>query len=85
MYTELRKDSDNNTIQLNINFSVQQLVAAIKQLSPSEKLQINEALWDSTMDIPLEHQTLVLERVKNARKNPEQLLTWDEAAKTLKA
>jgi hypothetical protein len=85
MYTELRKDSDNTTIQLNINFSVQQLVAAIKQLSPSEKLQINEALWDSTMDIPLEHQTLVLERVKSARKNPEQLLTWDEAAKTLKA
>jgi len=34
-------DRNMNSIQLNINF--QQLVDAIKKLSPKEKLQINEA------------------------------------------
>ena len=71
-------------IQLNVNFNIQQLVAAIRLLSPKEKLQINEALWEENMEIPDEHQALVMERVKNARQNPDRLLDWDQASKKLK-
>jgi hypothetical protein len=74
-----------NSIQLNVNFNFQQLVDAIKHLSPKEKLQIKEALWEENMDIPLEHQTIVLDRVKSAKQNPARLLDWDEASQKLKA
>lgn len=36
-------------------------------------------------DIPEAHQKLVMERFDKVRKNPERLLDWDEAKKTLKA
>jgi hypothetical protein len=35
-------------------------------------------------DVPEAHQNLVMERFEKARKNPERLLNWDEAKKTLK-
>ena len=72
-----------HTINVNLNF--QQLLDAIRQLSPTEKSQVNEALWEENMEIPLEHQNLVLGRVKSARQNPKRLLNWDEASKKLKA
>ncbi len=34
--------------------------------------------------IPEAHQKLVMERFDKARKNPDRLLDWDEAKKTLK-
>ena len=71
-------------IQLNINFSFPQLVDIIKKMSPKEKLQINEAIWEDNMDIPKEHQALVLGRIKSARQNPERLLNWDTASEKLK-
>ncbi|RLD55669.1 MAG: hypothetical protein DRJ05_12590 [Bacteroidetes bacterium] len=36
-------------------------------------------------DIPEIHQKLVMERFKKVRGNPERLLNWDEAKKTLTA
>lgn len=38
-----------------------------------------------SMDIPEAHQKLVMERFDRVKKNPERLLDWDEAKKTLKA
>lgn len=38
-----------------------------------------------SIDIPEAHQKLVMERFHEVRKNPERLLDWDEAKKTLKA
>jgi len=35
-------------------------------------------------NIPVEHQQLVMERFEEVRQNPETLLDWDEAKKTLK-
>jgi hypothetical protein len=35
--------------------------------------------------IPDAHQKLVIERFEKVRKNPERLLDWDEAKKTLKS
>lgn len=64
--------------------SFQQLVETIKQLSPKEKLQINDALWDGDIDIPKEHQDLVLSRIEKARQDPGRLKNWDEASKKLR-
>ena len=71
-------------LHVNINLSIQQLVDVIKQLSPEEKLILNEAIWSEGMDIPQEHQDLVMDRIKKARQNPDRLLDWDVASKKLK-
>jgi len=73
-----------NHIHFNVNVNFQQLVEAVKQLSPDEKIKLNEAIWDENMMIPKEHQTLVLDRIKKAKRNPSRMLDWDEASKTLK-
>ena len=73
-----------NSIDLKVNFNFQQLVDVIKQLSPKEKLEINEALWEENMDVPQEHQTLVNERIEKAKQNPERLLSWKDASEMLK-
>jgi len=36
-------------------------------------------------DIPEIHQRFVMERFEKVRKNPERLLNWDDAKKTLTA
>jgi len=38
-----------------------------------------------SLEVPEADQKLVMERFNNVRKNPERLLDWDEAKKTLKA
>ncbi len=73
-----------DNIQLSVNFNFQQLVEAIKHLSPKEKLQINETLWEENMDVPSAHQTLVLDRISKAKQNPSRLLDWKTASKKLK-
>jgi hypothetical protein len=73
-----------NSLHLNINLSFQQLIEVVKQLSPSEKLKLNDVIWDESMDIPIEHQKLVLGRIQKAKVNPSRMLDWDEASKTLK-
>jgi hypothetical protein len=73
-----------NSIHLNVNLSFQQLVDVVKQLSPSEKLKLNDVIWNESMDIPMEHQKLVLDRIKKSKANPSRMLDWDEASKTLK-
>ena len=37
-----------HTIHVSLNF--QQLLDAVKGLSPKEKLQVNEVLWEENMD-----------------------------------
>ena len=71
-------------LHVNINLSIQQLVDVVKQLSPDEKLILNEAIWSEGMEIPQEQQKLVMDRIKNARQNPDRMLDWDEASKKLK-
>ena len=71
-------------LHVNINLSIQQLVDVVKQLSPDEKLILNEAIWSEGLEIPQEHQKLVMDRIKNARQNPDRMLDWDEASKKLK-
>ncbi|WP_269224129.1 MULTISPECIES: addiction module protein [Flavobacterium] len=71
------------TIKLNIDLSVSQLLEAVKQLSPKDRLKINDALWNEDVEIPIEHQQIVLDRIAKAKTNPERLLDWDKVSKTL--
>ena len=71
-------------LHLNINLNFQQLLDVVKQLSPDEKLKLNDAIWSEKMDIPVEHQRLVMGRIQKARQNPESMLDWDKAVKDLK-
>lgn len=73
-----------DSVNINIDLSFQQLVDAVKKLSPKEKLLLNDVLWKESMEIPAEHQALVLGRIKMAKQNPERLMDWDEVSKNLK-
>jgi len=68
-----------------IELSLRQLMDAVRQLSPSEKLELNEMIWKDDVAIPLEHQTLVSERIKKSKSNPELIQDWEAASKKLRA
>ncbi len=74
-----------DSVNLNVNLSFQQLVEVVKQLSPTEKLKLNDLIWNENIEIPIEHQKLVLDRIQKAKKDPSKMLDWDEASKKLKA
>lgn len=62
-----------------IELSFTQLLAAVKQLSPAEKLKLNAAIWNDDVAIPIEHQQEVLRRMDMAKANPDLLLDLDIA------
>jgi hypothetical protein len=72
-----------NSLQLNVNLNFQQLLEVVKQLSPTEKVKLNEFIWNDNIDIPVEHQKIVLDRIKKNKSNPSRMLDWDEVSKTL--
>lgn len=72
------------TLDLKINLDFKQLTSIVKQLNSSEKMKLNEVIWDDGMEIPEEHQKLVLQRIKKARQNPNRMLPWGKAIKMLK-
>ena len=72
-----------NTASINIQINFKQILDAVNQLSPSEKLELNELMWNDNMPIPKEHQELVMGRIEKTKKSPERLLDWDEASKKL--
>ncbi len=72
-----------NSLQANVSINFQQLLEVVKQLSPSEKLKLNDVIWNENIDIPIEQQKLVLDRIHKSKVNPSRMLDWDEASKTL--
>ncbi len=56
------------------------LIQAIKNLLEYALKKEQESL-----EVPEAHQRIVMKRFNKVRKNPERLLDWDEAKKTLKA
>lgn len=71
------------TIKLNIDLNVDQLIEAAKQLSPKDRLKLNDAIWNEDVVVPVEHQKIVLDRMAKAKSDPERLLNWEEVSKTL--
>lgn len=72
------------TTDIKISLDFKQLTSIVRQLNPSEKLRLNEAIWDDDMEIPEEHKKLVLERIKKSRRDPSRMIPWDKAVKSLK-
>jgi len=72
-----------DTVKLNIDLSLNQLLEAIKQLSPKDRLKVNDAIWNEETEIPIEHQRLVLSRLEKSKANPDRLLDWDEVSESL--
>ncbi len=73
------------TSKVKINLDFKQLTSIVKQLSPSEKMKLNEAIWDDKMQIPEEHKKIVLDRIKKSKQNPERMIKWEDALKILKS
>ncbi|MGO4905445.1 hypothetical protein [Flavobacterium sp. W20_MBD1_R3] len=71
------------TVKLNIDLNVNQLIEAVKQLSPKDRLKVNDAIWNENIEIPVEHQRIVLDRIAKTKTNPERLLDWDEVSQSL--
>jgi hypothetical protein len=71
-------------VNVKIDLSFQQLKKIVKQLSASEKLKLNDAIWDEKMEVPEEHQKIVFGRIKKSRQNPGRMIDWNNASKTLK-
>ena len=71
------------TIKLNINLNVNQLIEAVKKLSVKDRLKVADALWNENIEIPIVHQRIVLNRMAKSKINPERILEWDEVSKTL--
>jgi hypothetical protein len=69
-------------IQLNIPIGFEQVVDIVMQLSPSEKLQLGEVLWDEQnvddIAIPEEHKQIVRERIKKYENNSDSYLSWND-------
>lgn len=70
------------TVKLNINLTVNQLIEAVMQLSPKDRLKVNDAIWNADTEIPVEHQKIILDRIAKAKINPDRLLDWDEVSKS---
>ena len=72
-----------DSINLNIKLDINQLLEAVKQLSPTDRLKINDAIWNHEIEIPIEHQKIVLDRVYKSQIDPNRLLDWEEVSKNL--
>jgi hypothetical protein len=68
---------------ISVDLSFDQLISVVKNLQPEEKSILNEALWDEDALIPSEHQAIVLDRITKTKKNPERLVDWNTASKSL--
>jgi len=42
---------------------------------------LNAIIWEYDIEIPVEHQQLLLDSMKKAKLNPEGLLNWKEVSK----
>lgn len=80
--TSKLKTMSTQHILLNIPLSFNQVVEIVKQLSPSEKLQLREVLdiakSSEDVSMPEEHKQIVRERIKKYENNPDSYLQWNK-------
>ncbi|CAM3409826.1 addiction module protein [Flavobacterium chungbukense] len=70
-----------NSLSLKVDLDFKELMKVVKQLSPAEKLKLNEEIWkDDNIEIPEEHQKIVLNRIEKSKNSPERMLDWDDVS-----
>ena len=74
-----------SNVHVKIDLSFQQLTDIVKQLSPSEKLKLNDVIWDEKMQVSEEHRKIVLDRIRKSKLNPGRMLDWSKASRALKS
>ncbi|SEP29899.1 hypothetical protein [Mucilaginibacter sp. OK283] len=72
-----------DVVMITVKLSLKQLMDAVKQLSPSKKLELSKLIWNDDMAIPLGYQNLVEDRKSKSDTNPDLLLDWETASKEL--
>ncbi|WP_264538232.1 addiction module protein [Flavobacterium sp. N1736] len=69
-----------NSLSLKVDLDFKELLKVVKQLSPSEKLKLNDEIWKDDIEIPIEHQKIVLNRIEKSKASPKRMLDWDEVS-----
>jgi Putative addiction module component len=79
---------DTQHIQLKVPLSFNQLIDIVRQLSPKEKQELSNVLWDETreeeINIPEGHKKIVRQRLKRMEEQPESCLTWEDIERKIK-
>lgn len=80
---------NTNQVQLNIPLSFKQVVDIVKQLSPSEKQQLSEVMWEEQniedIVIPEEQKQIVRERIKKDENCSGTYLPWNDIERKMNA
>jgi hypothetical protein len=66
-----------NMSTISIDLSLQQLIEAVRQLSPADKMKLSEIIWNSDAPIPPQHQRLVLERKAQSVQDANTMIDWE--------
>ncbi|RZJ54441.1 MAG: hypothetical protein EOO44_05055 [Flavobacterium sp.] len=70
-----------NSLSLKVDLDFKELLKVVKQLSSAEKLKLNDVIWkDDTIEIPEEHQKIVLSRIEKSKNSPDRMLDWDQVS-----
>ena len=77
---------------MNVHAQKAIIIEQFKQVNDINLINAIKSLLDyalkkeqENLEVPENHQKLVMERFDEVRKNPDRLLDWNEAKKTLKA
>lgn len=75
---------------MNIEAQKAKIIEQVKKVNDTDLINAIKSMLDyaskkeqKVYDIPEAHQNLVMERFEKSKKNPEKLLDWDEAKKSL--
>jgi len=86
------KRSIENTSIMDIKTEKAILIERLKRINDVNLIHAIKNMLDyalkkeqENLEVPEAHQKLVMERFDKVRKDPDRLLDWDEAKKTLKA
>ncbi len=76
---------------MNVKAQKAMIIEQVKQVNDENLIKSIKNMLDyaikkeqESIDVPEAHQKLVMERFDKVRNNPERLLDWDKAKKTLK-
>ena len=79
---------DTQHIQLKVPLSFNQLIDVVRQLSPKEKQELSNVLWDEIreeeINIPEGNKKIVRQRLKQMEEHPENCLSWEDIERKIK-
>lgn len=71
------------TLKKNPEPTFSQVKEIIRNLSLSQKLKLNDFIWQENIEIPEEHKILVRQRKEKSLKSPERIISFETAINIL--